>query len=105
MVWCPIHEEQGSSRSPSCSVRLDEGLWHCHGCGKGGDVWTLLMEKEGVNFERARALAAQLGLSADGAGRGSEPVSGGSYFRRRSVPAAKGNQPRNGGYKPSWRRK
>ncbi|MFY1620014.1 CHC2 zinc finger domain-containing protein [Micromonospora sp. WMMD736] len=105
MVWCPIHEEQGSSKTPSCSVRLDEGLWNCHGCGEGGDVWTLIMLKEGVTFGRARSIAADLGLAAGGAGRSDQPVSSGSYFGRRSVPPAKGNKPGNGSYKPSWRRR
>lgn len=40
-VWfrCPWH---GPERTPSLHVSEDKGLWHCFGCGKGGDVITLL---------------------------------------------------------------
>ena len=34
MGRCPFHEE----RSPSFSVNADLNLYHCFGCGKGGDV-------------------------------------------------------------------
>ncbi|WP_442791628.1 CHC2 zinc finger domain-containing protein [Micromonospora sp. NBC_01813] len=101
MVRCPLHED----RTPSCSVRLDEDLWNCHSCGKGGSSWDLLMEKEGVNFVGARALAAKFGLTTDGPGPGGEPVSGGSYFGRRGLPPVTGGKPGGGGYKPSWRRR
>ena len=37
MGRCPFHEE----RSPSFSVNADLNLYHCFGCGKGGDVVTL----------------------------------------------------------------
>lgn len=38
---CPLHGD-GHDRNPSGSLNLDKGLWHCFGCGAGGDVFHLL---------------------------------------------------------------
>lgn len=46
---CPFHDE----KTPSFHVSQDRGTWHCFGCGKGGDVFTFLMEKEGFTFSEA----------------------------------------------------
>ena len=46
MGRCPFHDE----RSPSFSVNSDLNLYHCFGCGKGGDVVTFVRETEGVDF-------------------------------------------------------
>ena len=46
MGRCPFHEE----RSPSFSVNSDLNLYHCFGCGKGGDVVTFVRETEGLDF-------------------------------------------------------
>lgn len=43
---CPFHDE----RSPSFSVNPDLGLYHCFGCGKGGDVVTFVRETESLDF-------------------------------------------------------
>jgi DNA primase len=43
---CPFHEE----RSPSFSVNSDLGLYHCFGCGKGGDAITFVRETENLDF-------------------------------------------------------
>lgn len=43
---CPFHDE----RSPSFSVNSDLGLYHCFGCGKGGDVVTFVRETESLDF-------------------------------------------------------
>jgi DNA primase len=43
---CPFHDE----RSPSFSVNADLNLYHCFGCGKGGDVVTFVRETEGLDF-------------------------------------------------------
>ncbi len=46
---CPFHTE----KTPSFNVHGDRGFFHCFGCGKGGDVFTFLMEHEGWTFPEA----------------------------------------------------
>ncbi|WP_226036929.1 DNA primase [Aquibacillus saliphilus] len=46
---CPFHGE----KSPSFSVTQDKQIFHCFGCGKGGNVVTFVMEIEGFNFYQA----------------------------------------------------
>ncbi|UFU01385.1 DNA primase [Radiobacillus kanasensis] len=46
---CPFHGE----KTPSFSVTQDKQIFHCFGCGKGGNVVTFLMEIEGFNFTQA----------------------------------------------------
>jgi DNA primase len=43
---CPFHDE----RTPSFSVDPGKGLYHCFGCGKGGDVFTFVRETQGLDF-------------------------------------------------------
>ncbi|MCX6560570.1 MAG: DNA primase [Candidatus Aminicenantes bacterium] len=51
---CPFHNE----KSPSFTVDADKQLYHCFGCGVGGDVFSLVMEKENLTFPEAlRAMA------------------------------------------------
>jgi DNA primase len=51
---CPFHEE----RTPSFSVDPQEKLYHCFGCGVGGDVIKFVEEKEGLGFAEAVELLA-----------------------------------------------
>jgi DNA primase len=51
---CPFHEE----RTPSFSVDGQEKLYHCFGCGVGGDVIKFVEEKEGLGFAEAVELLA-----------------------------------------------
>ncbi len=51
---CPFHEE----RTPSFSVDPQEKLYHCFGCGVGGDTIKFVEEKEGVGFTDAVELLA-----------------------------------------------
>jgi len=52
---CPFHSE----RSPSFQVVADRGFYHCFGCGKHGDAFTWLMEREGLAFPEAMEQLAQ----------------------------------------------
>jgi DNA primase len=51
---CPFHDE----RTPSFSVEPQEKLYHCFGCGVGGDVIKFVEEKEGLGFADAVELLA-----------------------------------------------
>jgi DNA primase len=51
---CPFHEE----RTPSFSVDPQEKLYHCFGCGVGGDTIKFVQEKEGLGFAEAIELLA-----------------------------------------------
>src|SRR3954451_9143114 len=46
---CPF---QGES-TPSFSVSSDKQIFHCFGCGAGGNVFSFLMELEGISFQEA----------------------------------------------------
>ncbi|MBE7438078.1 MAG: DNA primase [Spirochaetales bacterium] len=56
---CPFHQE----KSPSFTVTPEKGLYHCFGCGKGGDLFRFVMDYEHVSFPEALAiLAAYAGI-------------------------------------------
>ena len=46
---CPFHNE----KTPSCVVNPSLQLWHCFGCGEGGNVFTYVMKLEGLSFPEA----------------------------------------------------
>lgn len=57
---CPFHDE----KTPSFSVSADRGLFHCFGCGEGGDVFTFLMKIDQLTFvEAVNKLAERLGIT------------------------------------------
>lgn len=49
MGRCPFHEDN----SPSFSVDPVNKVYHCFGCGVGGDIYSFVMEKEGLEFAAA----------------------------------------------------
>ncbi|MEC5422230.1 DNA primase [Virgibacillus sp. C22-A2] len=51
---CPFHGE----KTPSFSVTQEKQIFHCFGCGKGGNVMTFLMEMESFSFYEALQLLA-----------------------------------------------
>lgn len=46
---CPFHSE----KSPSFSVSREKQMFYCFGCGKGGNVFTFLMEYENFTYQEA----------------------------------------------------
>ena len=46
---CPFHHE----KTPSFKVDRDKQLYHCFGCGAGGNVFTFIMEYENMSFPEA----------------------------------------------------
>lgn len=59
VALCPFHPD----RTPSLTISRDKGLFHCFGCGEGGDVFKFLMRIERIDFPEAiRRLAVQAGV-------------------------------------------
>ena len=57
---CPFHKE----KSPSFSVSPDKQIFHCFGCGVGGNVIHFISKIEGLNFvETLQTLAERAGVT------------------------------------------
>lgn len=56
---CPFHKE----RTPSFTVNRKKQMYYCFGCQAGGNVFSFLMQQEGLSFPEAlEALAARAGI-------------------------------------------
>jgi DNA primase len=56
---CPFHEE----RTPSFCVVPDKGFYKCFGCGKSGDVFGFVMERQGMDFiDAVKYVAGRTGV-------------------------------------------
>src|SRR5256712_8593700 len=56
---CPFHQE----KTPSFHIDRERGLWHCFGCGEGGDIFDFVMRVSSLSFtEAAETLARRAGV-------------------------------------------
>jgi DNA primase len=73
VALCPFHAEN----SPSFTVYRDKQFFKCYGCGKTGDAFTWLTERDGMSFREAmEVLADRAGISLEGVfgkGESSQP--------------------------------
>lgn len=86
---CPLHEED----TPSFSVNPDKQVFHCFGCGAGGDIFEFLQKKTGQGFlDVVRDLAGRVGVRLPEVPRQRPARSGGGKV----VDIRRGAKPREG---------
>lgn len=63
--FCPFHP---NTNTPALAVFPETQTWHCFGgCGEGGDIFTWLMKRDGLDFKQAlENLTARAGLNGNG---------------------------------------
>jgi DNA primase len=59
---CPFHQE----KTPSFSVAPDKNLFYCFGCHAGGNIFTYIMKRDGLDFaEAVEVLAGRAGVALE----------------------------------------
>ena len=77
---CPFHQE----KTPSMSLDPARGLFHCFGCGQGGDVFKFVQKSQAVDFaEAVEILARQAGITLT-----RDPRAAARHGRRREIVEA-----------------
>jgi DNA primase len=76
---CPFHQPD---KTPSFVVTPHRGLFHCFGCGLGGDAIGFLVRYDRVSFpEAVRILAARAGVELEAVGPAREDLCGRTSWR------------------------
>lgn len=107
MAKCALHDDN----TPSMSFRLDEGLWNCHSCGKGGDSYTLIIEyhreqlSKEIDFKGAKDYAREQAIEDGEAGPREESYTSRYGGGHRAPSKRTGQKKPGGGYVPAWKRK
>jgi DNA primase len=82
---CPFHTE----KTPSFTVNPKRNIYHCFGCGAGGDAFSFLMRQERVAFpEAVRTLADRAGVALPDASQRAPEVDGKLEPLRRAMAQA-----------------
>jgi DNA primase len=82
---CPFHTE----KTPSFTVNPKRNIYHCFGCGAGGDAFSFLMRQDRVAFpEAVRALAERAGVALPDEGARSPEADGRFEVLRRAMALA-----------------
>jgi len=82
---CPFHTE----KTPSFTVNPKRNIYHCFGCGAGGDAFSFLMRQERVAFpEAVRTLADRAGVALPDASQRAPEVDGKLEPLRRAMALA-----------------
>jgi len=82
---CPFHQE----KTASFTVDPERQLWHCFGCGAGGNLFHFLMKAENLTFlEAAQRLAKEAGMELEGPARAAARPSEHDLLARINLEAA-----------------
>ncbi len=78
---CPFHNE----KTPSFVVTPSKGIYHCFGCGEGGNIFRFLMNHEGMTFvEAVKQIAGQVGVVIPETTRNLSPEKQAEYKKKKS---------------------
>jgi len=84
---CPFHKE----KTPSFSISPDKNLYHCFGCGVGGNLFGFVMEMENVEFSEALRIVAErsgIPIPAFSGGKHVDKAKFGSLYEINEVAAS-----------------